>query len=314
MVQAPVALVAGWLGCVGADPVDAGPVDPSEPSDPGSSPTIPSVPTPPWTAPGATEPPVFDADALGRGLDDVLVAALGLDAAPALDAYDDVMRYASGPCPDPYSYAAYYGMVEAWYAQCETNGGAVYSGYASDYHDDSYDLTTGRGYRGLYAEATVVAPGGETWSGVGYWARGEYGSAGYVDLYLELDGVLEYDAGSVEGTWIGQDIVPSVSIHRTYPADHAWHVIEIDGSFTGLAGEVDTAAFVEVALEGNYGCAEPTGTISLRTPEADWYDLAFSGDPSDPDGCDGCAEARWRGEAVGTVCGDFSPWMTGVTP
>lgn len=311
MVQA---LVMGWLGCVGPqpghEPVDA----PSDPSDPVGTPTIPDETTPPWTAPGATEPPVFDATALGDGLDDVLVATLGLDAAPALAAYDEVMRFSAGACPGSYTYPAYYGQVETWYAQCETNGGAVYSGYASDYQDEGYDLTTGRGYRGLYAEATVVAPDGDTWSGVGYWARGEYGGTGYVDLYLELDGVLAYDGATVADSWIGQDIVPSVSIHRAYPLDHAWHVIEIDGSFTGLAGAVDTAAFVGVALQGNYGCAEPTGTISLRTTDADWYDLAFSGDPSDPDGCDGCAEARWRGEEMGTVCGDFSPWMTGVTP
>ena len=51
--------------------------------------------------------------------------------------------------------------------------------------------------------------------------------------------------------------------------------------------------------------------MSVRDLDGDWYDVVFDGPTdwgadSDPDLCDGCGEAYFRGEDVGAVCPDFS--------
>jgi hypothetical protein len=61
--------------------------------------------------------------------------------------------------------------------------------------------------------------------------------------------------------------------------------------------------------------------VSLRDSDGNWYDVVFDGpilydDVIDPAVCDGCGEAWYRGEPMGTVCADFnalvdwevSPW------
>ena len=58
---------------------------------------------------------------------------------------------------------------------------------------------------------------------------------------------------------------------------------------------------------------EPGGTIGVRVADGSWYDVQFHG-PTDakpevaPKDCDGCGDAFYRGEPLGTVCVDFSAW------
>lgn len=287
------------LACTGADPRDKdGPETVTDPTTP---------PTSPWTVP-ATEPPAFDAQSLGDSLDRILVDTIALSAMPALDVYDEVMSYGGGYCPYTYGYATgYYGGYSlAWYSQCESPQGATFSGYAGDYRSSGY--TPESGYRGVYASATVVLPNGDVMTAAGYWAHSvaDYGSEIY--RYEYLDGAFEFD-GAAPGSWVDDGLQPhELEVSSGAAANGAWSYRYVNGQYSGIRGDVDTVDYGDVYFDTTYDCAEPSGVVALRTADADWYEITFSGDPGEDGGCDGCGTARWRGLEVGEVCGDFSPW------
>lgn len=272
--------------------------EPSSPDVTGPDTTPDETEPTSWTVPDATDPPTFDAAALGAGLDAVLAALIQIDSIPAFSAYDAAMSHAGGACPDVYGYSYGSGWYDAWYSQCESPDGATFSGYASDYTED--------GYRGLYMSATVLTPEGYTLSGAGYFAYGfsQYGADRY--SYAYLDGILEYDGPEAAGTWVEGHLQPhELQIDRGDAGNDRWHTVYVDGQFTGAAGAVDTVDFSEVYVDSTYECAEPSGAISIRTADGDWFDLDFA---SSVGPCDGCGVASWRGLELGEVCGDFTLW------
>lgn len=259
-----------------------------------------------WTLP-ATEAPPFDAAALGAGLDAAVVLLLSLDSAPAMAAYDEVMAYRDPACPYGSGYSTtYQGYADTWYAQCETPSESTFSGYAGLYTNTYYE-----GYRSVYlsAAATVLTEDGLTWSASGWWSHEEsdYGDRRYVTE--ELQGVYAYDGPAAAGTWIEDGLQAAIVIEQETARNGSRHTISVDGQIAGLAGAVDTIDLAEVWFDSTEDCAEPTGAIALRTPEGDWFDVAFAGDGT-PEGCDGCGIARWRGLETGEVCADFTPWGT----
>jgi hypothetical protein len=300
-------MIALLLACTGADrgghPNQG---DGPAPHDPTAG--TPTQPSSSWTLP-VTEPPAFDAEALGEGLDLALGQVLELSALPVLAAYDEVMGYRGAYCPYTYGYQTYYygGYSENWYAQCESPAGATFSGYAGDYQSEGY--TVDAGYRGLYASATVVLPDDTALSAAGYWAhsRADYGTEVYT--YEYLDGTFTYDAAA-DGTWIASDVQPhELEISTGGAVSGAWSYVSVNGQFTGIDGPIDTVDFGDATLQTAYDCDEPSGTIAVRTTDTDWFDITFSGDPADPGGCDGCGRAFWRGLEQGEVCGDFTQWQ-----
>lgn len=251
-----------------------------------------------WTVPDATDPPAFDAAALSDGLDAVLAQVLSLDSTVAMDVYDSAMGYGSGGCPSVVGYPYGYGWLDAWYSQCESAAGAVYSGYSSDYTEGTS--------RGLYMSATILTPDGHTLTGAGYFSRyvGFYGSDRYE--YQYFDGIIEYDGPEAAGTWIEDGVQPhELSINRGEAGDGSWHSVSVNGAYTGGTGFVDTVDFDYASLSSWYNCDEPSGAIAIRTVDGDWYDLSFA---DGGDSCDGCGTASWRGLEMGQVCGDFGVW------
>lgn len=280
-----------------SDPSDADP-------DPIVEPTVPSTPTSttPWTVPD-TEPPPFDSEALGHGLDGAITTLLTLDAGPALASYDEIMQYGSPGCPYTYGTSTTYYGYDNWYSQCETPSESTFSGYAG-----LYTSQYGGGYLSqyLYASATVLTRDGATWSASGYWSHTDNDYGGYRSTYEELNGVYAYDGPAAEGTWIEDQVQAAIVIGEDTARSGNWHTLGVDGQVTGLRGDIDTVDFVDVTFDSRDDCREPNGTIAVRTPDGDWFDVAFREDGTDE--CDGCGLARWRGLEMGEVCGDFSPW------
>jgi hypothetical protein len=88
----------------------------------------------------------------------------------------------------------------------------------------------------------------------------------------------------------------------------------VDGGVSGFDGEIGAVVFDAVLLvDAGWGGAcpsEPGGVISVRDVQGGWYDILLDGPAewggtSDPDLCDGCGEAFYRGESIGSVCADF---------
>lgn len=284
--------------------------DDPRPGDPGGTPSDPTA-DPSWTVPD-TVPPDFDAAALGDGLDIAVRRLQSLDVRPALDAYAEIMVYRDGGCPYSYGYdTTYQGYADTWYAQCETAGEDTFSGYAGLYTNSYYE-----GYRSVYlsAAATVLTADGRRWSASGAWSIEDSDEGAYRYRADALDGVYAYDGPAAAGTWIAEQLQASVLIEREEAQNGNWRTFSADGQLTGLTGPVDTVDLVDVSLDSRADCAEPYGTIALRTTAGDWFDVAFSGEDGEDGGCDGCGIARWRGLDNGEVCGDFTPWTTGGPP
>lgn len=289
------------------------PSEPVEPPGTGIAPPDATTEdaTPPWTVP-ATEPPAVDLAALGAALDAAIGKVTTLEPRAAFDAYSEVMAYRTATCPPPYGWGStttYYGTVDVWYATCATADGASFNGSAqlldAKYGDD-------HDYVSLYATGSVLTPDGATWAADGLWVDSEVRIGAAWDRHLSLSGANTYDGPAAEGTWLAEALRCELEIDLS-GTDGEARTVAVSGELSGLAGDVDTVAFADVALDRDAGCAEPAGTISVRTPAGDWYDLAFVGDGT-PEGCDGCAPASWRGLALGEVCARFEPWTTWERP
>lgn len=258
-----------------------------------------------WTAP-ETVPPTFEASALGEGLNQAISLAQTLDPSPVYELYDELMRYEDGYCPYSYGYATTYGGdVDSWYAQCDAESGATYSGYAYYYlYDDSYSR-----YEGLYLSASVLSPSGVLFSAQGDFEFGVSSYGNTIYSYANIDGIVDYDSDDYPGSFFAEGLAPALYIERNYRMGGGWNYLYAEGQIAGLsAGGVDAVDFVDVSLDSSYDCPEPEGVISVRSVDGDWFEITFSGADG---GCDGCGEARWLGISMGEVCGDFSPWMTG---
>ncbi|MEQ1570168.1 MAG: hypothetical protein ABMA64_31330 [Myxococcota bacterium] len=285
--------------------------NPDHEPHPKDKPGEPTTPSTSWTVPTGTTPPTLDVDGLTEGLAQAVALVPQLSADPPMAAYDSVMAYSGGYCPSTYGYATgtYGGYSTNWYSQCDTPGGATFSGYAGDYQSDDYGDSSG--YRGLYVSATVVDPQDRVLTAAGYWSRSvvDYGYELYT--YDYLDGTMAYDAAVTRGTWIEDGLAPHELTIDAGEGD-GWRYQSLDGQVTGLAGPIDTVDYTDVYYDSGYRCAEPTGTISLRTTEADWFDVVFTGgDGAEGADCDGCGAVWWRGLELGEVCSDFTPWKTG---
>ena len=111
------------------------------------------------------------------------------------------------------------------------------------------------------------------------------------------------------GAWVSASDAPKRKLPWTL------ELVEVDGGLSGLGGDLDTVVFDAVTIFdeslGSTCPTEPGGVVSVRDVSGDWYDVVFDGpteygDESDPDLCDGCGAAYYRGEYLGQVCSDFT--------
>ena len=224
----------------------------------------------------------------------------------------------------PYVYDYYYESYGRtyWYDSCTSDDGTSYAGYGihgrtQDYVDDTttYEYSDNAYFAG---SAKVVAPNGDTLEAAGASSTYAFYYPAYDRYYsyASIWGTFRWDGLGADASWLGQDL--AVDLY-TYAIDYDGYDVGVytylDGSLSGFAGAVNAVWFDGVLLQsedvGSDCGIEPGGLISVRDDAGDWYDVVFDG-PSYSGGfafgpdCDGCGEAWFRGEAMGTVCPDFS--------
>lgn len=257
--------------------------------------------------------PTYDLVAIAAAVQGALDQVLRMDADPVFGAYDAVMAGQSGSCPNYYSD----GDATYWYDQCESDAGFAFSGYGYTLlYEDYPDPESGYVYngRGLFAAATIEAADGHLFSGAGtvYALVGDKGEEHYDQLVLQ--GTFRWDGAEVDGTWVGDGVSPDL-VRASYRHDSYGRYVSLDGGMSPLEGEMIAVAFEDVLIyEESIGSTceiEPAGSISVRGLDGSWYDVLFDGPTdeapnTDPDDCDGCGTAYYRGEPMGQVCADFS--------
>lgn len=315
-------LLLALLACGGADPVETGSAT-AETTTPATTPssTPPDDPTP-WVYEETDEPtPDFSATEVEGAIAGAVALAFELNASPVIDSYDHAMDGQGAVCPS--YYAAEDGSLY-WYDYCTAETGASFNGYGFSYvYDDYYDPASGATYNGraVYSAATIDAHDGYSFSGAGSATWLDVTSGTGADelryFYSLVAGSFAWDGPEAAGTWLETgEVQPDVEMTSYLLPYYDVRVTLVDGGVSGLGGEIDTVVFDYVAmwdaLLTTSGCdIEPSGTISVRTPEGDWYDVLFDGPVDentyvDPADCDGCGQAWFRGEEVGEVCADFS--------
>lgn len=260
------------------------------------------------------DPPVatFSADAVGEAIISAMIAGPALNAAPVFPAYLAVMDGQDGSCPNYYSYNgnAY------WYDTCTSESGVSYSGYSFYYSYVDYE-SDGVIYNGdqLFGVATVTDADGDTFQAGGSAAAlsGTAVDGSYTLWQSVVQGSFAYDGAAGRGTWLEDHLAPDLTLAAYYVPSYDARAMILDGGVSGLGGDFDTVVFSNVALyDIAGGCRqEPSGLISLRDGEGNWYDVTLDG-PVDFGGdfdaaaCDGCGDVWFRGEDVGQVCVDFT--------
>jgi hypothetical protein len=273
----------------------------------------PYVPAP-YIVEEAEEGPVasFSEADLEAAITDALSAALGLTAAPVFASYAQVMDNEDSGCPNYYDY----GDNTYWYDQCTAEDGTSFQGYSFYYrYVDFY--SEGLLYNGdsLYGVARVADADGNVFEAGGSASnlRGE--AEGYTYFQSVVQGSFSWTGPEAEGTWMTEDLAPDVNMYGILASAYDARAFYLDGGVSGLGGVFETVVMEDVfMMDGILGgiCpTEPGGLISARDDDGNWYDVVLDGmidaeDTPDPQFCDGCGTAYFRGEEIGSVCIDFS--------
>lgn len=302
----------------------------------GCGPVQPDVSTAPTSATGEPAPYIFDEDdppvpglqaaELEVVIESAVALVLSLNAGPIFPAYDTAMAGAEETCP------AYYTSEGSryWYDSCTASTGATYSGYSFYQLYDDFDAGDGALYDGrtVSGVAQIVTADGYTYESGGTAQSLEAVGVGYTYFSSYIAGGFSWDGPEAAGTWLETGVSPDITL-LGYVAPGYGNYMLLDGGLSGLGGLdaalLDTVVFDSVLLfDAGLGSScptEPGGVVSVRDDVGNWYDVVFdgptdSGVVSDPDLCDGCGSAWFRGEPLGEVCVDFggllewevSPW------
>lgn len=311
---------------------------------PGTTPTDPTTETPtadtgtPGTTDTGTEPeePVpyiideeeapdveVDLDRVGETLQDVLDMALSLNAVPVQASYDQAMEGQGGQCP--YYYTTPQGTY--WFDNCTSEHGSTFNGYVFAYGESDVPEPYSGGvmsYWSASGAATVVDAEDHLLEVGGSAYHQSTVAPGYTTFTSVVAGTFTWDGGEAVDTWLGDGLDPDFTLYgyvTTGPVGGG-RLMYLDGGFGGIEGGWAVAFDENQIAQASLGvdCAtELSGTVGVRTPEGQWVDIVFDGNPEGAvpaASCDGCGVGFVQGEVVGDVCVDAtsvldweqSPW------
>jgi hypothetical protein len=259
----------------------------------------------------------FSAGDVEAAIGEAVALGLGLRGADVFPSYFAAMAGADENCPNYYEQD---GNVY-WYDVCTSSAGTQYNGYSFYYRYDATDVGYGQLYTGdaISGVAQVADAQGHLFEAGGTAYDVRIDGDGYVYWYSIAQGAFSYDGPEAEGTWLQSGMSPDMTqIAYWYPDAGAKGYV-LQGSVSGLTSGFSSAVFDDVTVldptmasyAGGNCPEEPGGVVSLRDADGNWYDVVFDGytdtNPLTPAAqCDGCGEAYFRGEALGSVCVDFT--------
>ena len=214
-----------------------------------------------------------------------------------------------------------------WKDTCTSLEGTLFSGWAKqqrpmEYQDGKHHYMDD-GY--LEGEFEISQPGGSRleFSGkLSYYERINnyyYYTDGRTDFdhyyYVDAYGDVTLQSSSDSATWLTESYVYDYAIAFKDFDDDAGMSADWEGGVFGISGNAPAIYasdfYIYSANAGSPCEQEPSGLISIRDEEGQWYDVEFHGPPysgawSYQPACDGCGEVWFRGEYMGEACVDFS--------
>jgi len=262
-----------------------------------------------------------------QGIEDGLATAMWIDPSIVLDEYGRLISAAEadmvsgeGDCPYYYDYYLEYYSYFYWYDSCTTPDGTAFSGYAL-----GYDFSGASSPPYAYPHYAYLSGSGAVQSPDGYTL--EIGGSAYDYEYDYYGSYYNYHSGYVVGSFAYDDprfadtwLAAGLSIDLTISGDDygdydvPMNTLTFTGSLSGMTGDVNTVVFTDTTISaagrGSACDVEPSGTISVRDADGEWYDVNFQGPPYVgasvfPPDCDGCGQVYFRGQYLGDACPDF---------
>lgn len=255
------------------------------------------------------EAPQVDLALIGQELAEFLPTLRGLNAAPALSAYQLLAAEQTASCPRTYAVDG----NTYWADQCTTESGTQFSGFA--FAVDLDDQAIGRVWRGRQ----LVVQGGARVERADGVALDIAGVAQKLDLdhvdqpihlyHSTVNGTFSAENFEFDPGWIEREVTPDLVQFITEHKELGGRRYTVVGGVSGTGGALSAIVFDEVTVvepaAGGSCPREPFGLISVRTGEGVWVDLLFDGpDPQTGQAegdCDGVGRAYHRGELLGEV-------------
>lgn len=294
----PLVLLGLLVACGEPENTQRNPVDPTETSDTVTETEAEEdLPSPYVVEEEEGQEPIFGAQEIA----DFVASSVGdmryYHAEPMVSAYYEAMEAATPGCPDYYDdgYGSY------WYDYCTTNAGVVFEGYGSEYEYDYWDGDTHWVSQEFYAEARIEGDTTFSGAGYGYIAHGE-SELGWSYISSYNDGSFSWDGAGADGTWMGSDVRPALSVWSAERAEN--RELGLSGVITGLDGLAAETMALENVYIGVWGSecdAWVQGTFSIRDDDGNWYDLMIDPKAQHPQ-CERCGDVWFRGEVLGEGC------------
>ncbi len=327
------------------------PEEPDVPEEPTPEPPDESDPVDPteYLHESDAVEPTLTLSQIEQGIVDAIATVRSIDPAPLHEVYEAVQDYGvlsprdlmalddtgaiagSAGCPN-YSWDYYWeNQRDYWRDACTVADGGSFSGYAYSYDKGGYldwDETYEYAGHAYYSGSAKVIDGlGYTFIGAGssnYYERQRTSTLDWT-FYNSINGNFRTDNPLYADTWLARDLNVNMYIYATRAAADDSTYTSLAASISGLDGVVNAVRFEETLLYseaiGSMCELEPSGKISLRGPEGNWYETEFhgpkySGAGSFPPDCDSCGTVYFRGQSIGEVCPDFTtlrewerPWL-----
>ncbi|MCP4805288.1 MAG: hypothetical protein GY884_08055 [Proteobacteria bacterium] len=287
------------------------------------------------------EGPALTVDELEDRVEQILGKVYSYDAQPMIDIYWDLIEDTDESCPawyatddSDYWIAADDGAAgqdtEGEQGGCVTTGATEYRGWAYTQRQDAYITEDGWTIDKDYVSALawIWTPSGDLYEAAGTLLTSvqtlDLEQGDFVLAESRIEGVFGWDGSGLEDTWIGVGEVPDMAIETQSMLQR--HFVEVEGGVSGVQDldGLDAFAFNDFIYGDEFYCAlEPSGVISLRQPDGQWYEVQFDGPDEEQDtqvntdpACDGCGRVYFRSQEWGTICVDFgtlldwdiSPW------
>ncbi len=271
----------------------------------------------PWTFSAPERGEEVDLVAIASALDQGVLDAMAIDARQVVDAYvDRLATSADVGCPQ----VTADGLGNTyWLSGCTTDDGTSFGGFL---FQSNGGTDGGFSFVGdaLNGNARITSGDGSTidiQGSVGF-LQGETldGSADVV--FSEVSGGFALDPAPPGWLASGPQSVEIAIVGIALRAI-AGTIVQVTGSVV-TAGDDGTVAvlFDETAMASGPLSAcdeEPGGIVEVRDPAGRWIEIAFDGpvldvSPGDATACDGCGLATLDGAELGTVCADFTPWLS----
>jgi hypothetical protein len=303
-------VLATALGCNGSDGSGTDGND--------SYPAVDPIPYEPALDDGVAEPSL---DGLAEAITRSAGVAYSFHADPVVATYLTILSEGDEYCPQLYEKEG--GAV--WYSGCSSSNGTSYYGYGYqyDYVDMEQDGTIFNGSQ-IFGQWTLIDKAGQTFYGdgialslVGRTDQGE----GKI-YYSAIQGAFQWTGASHED-WLFDGDSAGITVYAVDYADYDIRYVQFLGSVQveaasgifAVAFDNDIGTLIESDGLGAECFGEPGGVNAI------WYEVAFDGPTSDGKSlgdasrCDGCGDVTVNGELLGSVCPDFSTWMSwGVSP